>query len=240
MNLLIALDDTDNEESIGTGRLARMLAQDLTDNGLARQKNTTRHQFLIHPAIPYTSHNSCACIEADAEAADVDRIFAFSKDFILAHLHEGANPGLCVFDRDRVPEELVRFGRLAKTEIISIEDARALASRFAIPVWWCGNTGQGVIGAMGGVGLRSTGNDGRFIGMDGIRSIKGMVSVGEICTKTPIIRVIKPTGEALGEDETVNTLNWIRPLLKEGEPVLTVLREEGEWRTIERSKRREE
>jgi hypothetical protein len=238
MNLLIAIDDTDNKESIGTGRLARMLAQDLTDSGLIKQKGITRHQFLVHPDIPYTSHNSCACIEADAETANTDKIFDFSKNFILAHFNEGANPGLCVLDRERVPKELVRLGRRAQTEVIAIEDARKLADQLGITVWWHGDTGQGVIGAMGGIGLRSTGNDGKFIGMEGIREMEGTVTVGEICRKTSIMRVITPTGEVLGENETVNTMNWIRPLLKDGNIVLPVLKEEDEWRTIEKAKRK--
>lgn len=240
MNLLIALDDTDNKESIGTGRLARMLAQDLTDSGLIKQKGITRHQFLIHPDIPYTSHNSCACIEADADAENTDKIFHFSRDFILAHFNEGANPGLCVLDRERVPKELVQLGRRAQTEVVAIEDARKLANQLNIPVWWYGDTGQGVIGAMGGIGLRSTGDDGKFIGMDGIRDIKGTVTVGEIYRKTSIVRVITLTGKALGKDETINTMNWIRPVLQNGEPVLTVLKEENEWRTIEKSKRKKD
>jgi tRNA(Ile2) C34 agmatinyltransferase TiaS len=238
MNLLIAIDDTDNKESVGTGRLARMLAQDLTDSGLIKQKGITRHQFLVHPDIPYTSHNSCACIEADAEVADTDKIFDFSKNFILTHFNEGANPGLCVLDSERVPEELVRLGRRAQTEVIAVEDARKLADQLGIPVWWHGDTGQGVIGAMGGIGLRSTGNDGKFIGMKGIREMEGTVTVGEICKKTSILRVITSTGEILGENETVNTMNWIRPLLKEGDIVLPVLKEEDEWRTIEKAKRK--
>jgi len=238
MNLLIALDDTDNKESIGTGRLARMLAEGLTESGLIKQKGTTRHQFLVHPDIPYTSHNSSACIEADTDAEKTDEIFNFSRDFILAHFNEGSNPGLCVLDREGVPKELVRLGLLAQKEVITVGYARKLAEQLNVPVWWYGETGQGIIGAMGGVGLRSTGNDGRFIGMDGIRDIKGTVSVGEICKKTSIMKVLTPTGEALGEHVTVNTLNWIRPVLQNGEPVLTVLKEEDEWRTIEKARRK--
>jgi tRNA(Ile2) C34 agmatinyltransferase TiaS len=240
MNLFIALDDTDNKESIGTGRLTRMLAENLTEIGLIKQKDITRHQFLVHPDIPYTSHNSSACIEADAEAANVDKIFEFSRDFIISHFNDGANPGLCVLDSRQVPRELVQFGLLAQKEVVTIGNARKLAEQLNIPVWWYGETGQGIIGAMGGIGLRSTGNDGRFIGMKGIRDIKGTVSVGEICSKTSIMKVLTPTGEALGGHVTVNTLNWIRPVLQNGEPVLTVLKEEDEWRTIEKAKRKME
>jgi len=224
MKLYISLDDTDNKESFGTGKMARILAESLEGRGLVRHASITRHQFLIHPDIPYTSHNSCACIEADGEMADVPRIFDSARDFLLAHFHTDANPGLCVREGEGVPEELVAFGRRAE--------------RLGLLAWWHGETGQGIIGAMGGIGLRSTRNDGRFIGMEGIREIKGLVNVTEILEKTPITKVVTANGDRLGGSEAVNTLDWVRPDLVEGEIVLFVLKEEGEWRTLEKEKRK--
>lgn len=238
MKLYISLDDTDNKESFGTGRMARMLAESLVGQGLAGNPSITRHQFLIHPDIPYTSHNSCANIEADAEAADVARIFAFSKAFLVSHFHTDANPGLCVRESQGVPGELVAFGRRAQTEVVRIEEARELAAGLKLRAWWCGATGQGIIGAMGGIGLRSTGNDGRFIGMEGIREIEGAVTVAEICRRTPIAKVVTAHGDALDEGEIVNTLGWVRPDLVDGAVALVVLKEEGEWRTIEKERRK--
>jgi len=69
MNLYISIDDTDNKESFGTGRMARMLAQSLAEQGVIDHPSITRHQFLIHPEIPYTSHNSCATIKVEADVS---------------------------------------------------------------------------------------------------------------------------------------------------------------------------
>ncbi len=91
---------------------------------------------------------------------------------------------------------------------------------------------------MGGMGLRSTGNDGRFIGLPGIREIKGVLGAGEIVRGTPIEKVIAENGEVIGDAEMVDTLDWIRPVLRDGAIVLSVLKEVGVWRTIEKAKRR--
>ena len=63
---LIGIDDTDNLESRGTGHLARQLARLLESaiSGL-RIGSITRHQLLVDPRIPYTSHNSSACVQAE-------------------------------------------------------------------------------------------------------------------------------------------------------------------------------
>lgn len=238
MKLYVSIDDTDNKESFGTGRMARMLAESLEGQGFISRASITRHQFLIHSEIPYTSHNSCACIEADGDVADMTRIFDFSKDFLVSHYHAEANPGLCVHEETDVPDALVDFGRRAQREVIRIDHARELAARLGLLAWWYGETGQGVIGAMGGIGLRSTGMDGRFIGLEGIRNIKGMVPVSEILAKTPITRVVTEKGDLLGDSAQINTMDWIRPDLIDGAVVLTVLTEEGQWRTIEKAKRK--
>ena len=60
--ILIGIDDTDDSESTGTGCLAQRLVGVLGEAGLGSAVGITRHQLLIDPRIPYTSHNSSACI----------------------------------------------------------------------------------------------------------------------------------------------------------------------------------
>ena len=72
----------------------------------------------------------------------------------------------------------------------------------------------------------------------GVRDIKGSVTVSEICKKTAITKVVTSNGDVLDDEEMVNTLDWVRPDLVDGAIVLTVLKEEGEWRTIEKAKRK--
>lgn len=238
MSIYISIDDTDNKESFGTGKMARMLAQHLAEAGLINRPTITRHQFLVHRDIPYTSHNSCACIEADGTTDNLKRIFELSRDFLICHYHEEANPGLCVGEGRAVPDKIVEFGLKAQREVLSLKKAKEMAAELDLLTWWYGETGQGIIGALGGIGLRSRGMDGRFISLNGIRNIQGMMTVSEILAETPITKVVTKTGEVLAETEVVNTMHWIRPDLVDGAIILTVLTEEGEWRTIEKAKRK--
>jgi len=239
MRLLIAIDDTDNAESIGTGRLARMLGEQLQEERLATAASVTRHQLLVHPDIPYTSHNSCACIEAVTTNGGMEKIVDRAKSFLVEHFHEDANPGLCVAEKGAVAEELHAFGSRAQQHVLKLEDAKNMAQRTGIFTWWQGETGQGCIGAIAGVGLRSAGNDGRFIGLQGIREIKGIASVGEILAQSLVCRVESVSGEILAEHESVDTQDWVRPSLRNDAPVLMVKQNGTFWEPAEKRKRQQ-
>jgi hypothetical protein len=65
MTVFIGLDDTDNLESRGTGWLARDIAAELSADYPV--VGVTRHQLLVDPRVPYTSHNSSAAITLDVD-----------------------------------------------------------------------------------------------------------------------------------------------------------------------------
>jgi hypothetical protein len=228
MIIFIAIDDTDNKESIGTGRLSRMLADELLQIGLASHTSITRHQLLVHPNIPYTSHNSSACIEAIANAA-IEEVATVSREFLIKNYHETANPGLCVAEKESVPDGLKQFGYRAQREVIDIGEARAVGKQLELSLWWYGETGQGCIGAMAGVGLRSAGNDGRFIDLAGIRNLKGIMSVGSLLGQSAIHQVVSVSGEMLNDEEVIDTQDWIRPTLHDGQVILFVKRNGNLW-----------
>lgn len=71
MKLLIGIDDTDNLESRGTGYRVRQLANWLSEKNLVVPLGITRHQLLVDPRIPYTSHNSSACLVVES-ASDLN------------------------------------------------------------------------------------------------------------------------------------------------------------------------
>ena len=236
MKLFIAIDDTDNKESIGTGILSRMLADELKEKGLVAESRVTRHQLLVHPDIPYTSHNSSACIDAVMNECTIDEVSVLARAFLENHFHEGANPGLCIAPQDTVPEELPSLGNRAQKEVVPLDEAKNLADRLGIFTWWSGKTGQGCIGAMSAIGLRSTSNDGRYIALDGIREVEGMRTVGEILELTAIDRIATQSGESLPPEAMVDTQNWVRPILKEGLVTLEVMPVNGHWRAPHKKK----
>jgi hypothetical protein len=77
--------------------------------------------------------------------------------------------------------------------------------------------------------LLLSGDDGRFIGLPGIRGLEGTLRVGEIRARSPIARVETLEGEALADDVRIDTQDWVRPALRGGQPVLRVRSLDGRW-----------
>ena len=65
MRVFIGIDDTDSLEMGATGRSANQLRKLIEDKGWGETQAVTRHQLLLHPDIPYTSHNSSMCFIAE-------------------------------------------------------------------------------------------------------------------------------------------------------------------------------
>jgi tRNA(Ile2) C34 agmatinyltransferase TiaS len=236
---LLGIDDTDNPESIGTGRLARMLATHLEDAGLLAESSTTRHQLLVHPEIPYTSHNSSACVEGAAGDDDAPKLLDAARAFLLENFHEGANPGLCVCRADAVPARMLELGHRAQSEVLSLAAFDDAMAGLEVGLWCSGDTGQGRIGACAGTALRSTGEDGRFIGLPGIRDLEGTLRVRDILARSAVAAVETVHGRSLGRESKIDTRDWVRPSLRGGRPVYLVREDGGRWVPSERrSKKR--
>lgn len=216
--ILIGIDDTDNPNSPGTGRLARDLCAELTKRGM-KSLGVTRHQFLFDRAIPYTSHNSGACIAVESKNGIVAVDFVF--DFVTCASAKGSDPGVCIAFSDDVPKEVFDFGKAAQKKILAIKHTFKLANDKSIKLHGLGENGQGVIGALASVGLRSQGNDGRFIDMPGLRELPRKVNV-EKYEKIGIKVVYKIIKRVPNANDIYDTLDWVRPRLIDGKPVLIV------------------
>jgi hypothetical protein len=172
MTILLAIDDTDTIESRGTGRLARAIAT-LLENEYP-VLGVTRHQLYVHESIPYTSHNSCAVIHIGLCAKDQEmRIFSLARDYMKEDFVEGSDPGIAIANLAAVAPAVITFGQHAKTMVLRQEQARVLAKDHSIRLEGLGGSEDGVIGALAGIGLAATGNDGRYIQKGRIREITG-------------------------------------------------------------------
>ena len=169
LNILICIDDTDNLESPGTGKLAQTLADTIDDKGWGRCSRITRHQLFVHEKIPYTSHNSAMCFEVK-DVADkvgrIDEIIALCQTSLCDGSAPGSDPGLCVAVNDEAlnREKLIAFGQRAKESVLTKDMAYGLAQALGIHLSEHGGTGDGIIGAVAGIGLRLFGSDGRYRG----------------------------------------------------------------------------
>jgi len=220
MNIFIAIDDTDNHESRGTGFLARRLAEKLENYDLAKITGVTRHQLLVDDRIPYTSHNSAACITAGAEK--IEEIIYICRTFLRSESAAGSDAGLCVASEELVSEDIVNWGLKAKKEVLTMDAAFKLAKNTNVFLeGFCGTHG-GVIGAMAAVGLRKTGNDGRFLWVRGMRKYMGVMNTREILEETGVEVILGKDGIPLMNGSRILLPEWWRPVLKNNKAVLMV------------------
>jgi hypothetical protein len=223
MILYIGLDDTDNPESRGTGRLARQIAADLS--GDFTLLGVTRHQLLVDPRIPYPSHNSSAAITLEAgDQVDLNALFERVRAMMVADFQPGSDPGLCV--ARQVLPEISAFGRRAQREVVTRQEAYDLASTHHLRLEGLGGSDDGVIGALAAVGLAASGEDGRYLLLGTLRELSGMLPVGDLL-KAGIRAVQTSDGEPVLEGLVAS--EKLRPARRGGQPIQFVAWQDGHW-----------
>jgi len=213
MKILIGIDDTDNLESRGTGFLARELGRLLQENGLGNLMGITRHQLLFDRRIPYTSHNSSACLEIESDK-NVTELVDFCADFLLNHSAEGSDAGLCIASYDEICEDIIQWGLDAKRVILTQENARALALKNNIFLEGYTGTKGGIIGSLAAIGLRKAGNDGRYLWVKNMREMFGVYTASEILSNTGVQEILSVKNEKILPDSKILLSEKWRPVLK--------------------------
>jgi len=227
---LIGIDDTDNLETRGTGHRVRQLADWLVENELAVPKGITRHQLLVDPQIPYTSHSSSACVSI--ETTNADDLWEASREFLLREAAIGSDVGLCLGEWGFILEEVQAFGQRAKTEVLNMRQAQRTAALSGVLCEGLTGTGGGIIGALAAIGLHRAGNDGRFLWLPGLRELQGKYLVTDVIAKGHIERVCTLDHNELSLEETVDVGEWVRPILKNGKSTLFVEEQNHEWHIL--------
>ncbi len=221
--IYIGLDDTDNSTSRGTGHLARMVAASLAER--YQVWGVTRHQLLVDPRVPYTSHNSCNVVHLREDGTiDLVALADAVQAVMLANFQPGSDPGLCI--AHTVAPTMSAFGHRAKIELVQQSEAREIADRCGCALRGLGGTQDGVIGALAGVGLAATGEDGRFVLVGRSRELVGVQPVQAIL-EHGIAEVRTAEGVSLREG-LVETGGKLRPALRGNQPVLVVKPQEGD------------
>lgn len=227
-DILLCIDDTDNYESQGTGELADNIAQHIRKNNWGICSRVTRHQLYIHDQIPFTTHNSSMCFQARIEEGRFQHLIDFSCQFLDTNSASGSDPGLCIVKTDNGLDQkrLIRFGQTAKKQVLSKKEAIELAFENNIHLSEHGGTGQGVIGALAGIGLRLSGNDGRFRSWHQFNGGYGFIKVKEICAHDAVDMVESTDGVPLSEEETIALLPQVKTVLLHGKAVVLVWKKE--------------
>lgn len=206
MNIYLSIDDTDNFDSPGSGQLAEILAGNLQQEGLSSQcSNISRHQLFVHETIPYTSHNSSMCFSTDIEDGRLGDVIEFAKQFLKETSAPGSDPGLCVAIDNKLLDRaaLTAFGVSAKQTVLSKQEAYSLAHKTGVHLSEHGGTGDGIIGALAGTGLRLQGNDGRFRGWHNLGETGEITTPKSLCNHLLVDAVVDDDGHPLSEDISV-------------------------------------
>ncbi len=234
---LLAIDDTDAlGRKPGTGRLARMLADEIARECGLERLGVVRQQLLVDPAVPYTSHNSPACIVLSGRLGGdaVDALFARGCAWLTERHAPGSDPGLCLIREEDVPDDVVAFGHRAATVVLKKSDALDLARAQGIRLAELGGTGDGVIGALAAVGLTAEGTAGRFIELgDGLRELPDPVVASELRARGIVVVCAARDAELVPDDAPISSGDWVRPRLVGGRAVLFVEPTGGGWCTAE-------
>lgn len=231
MKLLICIDDTDNLESRGTGSIAFEMTEIIEAEGWGSCGLISRHQLILHKDVRYTSHNSSMCFDAVVDVRHYSAMQAKLSRYIEDESAEDSDPGLCIAEVDRlllpenkaVRDKLTDFAYKAKTEVLTKLDAYTLAEEAGLFLCEYGGTGDGVIGALAGAGLRLHGYDGEVKG--GIAHLGAGLTftVARLREEALISEVCTTDMKPLGRDELV-LISWkAKPVLYAGRPVLLVI-----------------
>jgi hypothetical protein len=238
--VLVGIDDTDNLDSRGTGFRAREFGRELAEADLAKVRGISRHQLFVHPDIPYTSHNSALCLDIDWQDGPIDRLSELTRDYLARTAAPGSDAGFCVAAFEEVGVEAVEFGQRAKTEVLTTEEAMALAAHSGFCLEGVTGDHGGIIGALACVGLRKTGNDGRFVWVEGVRDLSGTATAGHLLNDTGI-DVLRNVGgpKEPGAEDLIDVAPWPRPVLLDHKTVLLIEEREAlhdtvRWRIVPR------
>jgi tRNA(Ile2) C34 agmatinyltransferase TiaS len=230
MRLFVGFDDTDSLESdFGTGKVARWFADELPEG--CRTWGVVRQQLLVDDAIPYTSHNSAACVVIDASrnGSVFQELIEHATAHVERHAAAGSDPGVCVAAEHHAGmPELKAFGLACTREVVTQADARRASA--GVHLSGHGGSNGGVIGAAAAVGLTAAGWYGRFIEFGDLRRMPAELSVAD--AEAAGLRVMSMDRDAFvpRPADRIQTRGWARPRLMAGQPVLMVVQKSpGVW-----------
>ena len=171
IRVALCVDDTDDvTKETSTGAVAERIAGCIAAMGGELELAVTRHQLLLDERVPYTSHNSSMAMTAQVPSGSFDELRRAARETVRSMCAAASDPGLCIAcvpddEFDPLLHELIAYGLSAKSVYLEKASAYELAERAPwLHLEELGGTGQGVVGALAGVGLRLSGCDGRFRG----------------------------------------------------------------------------
>jgi hypothetical protein len=229
--VVIGIDDTDNLNwEKGTGKLVSALVGKIERIINFPHDGVVRHQLFVHSDIPYTSHNSAMSFKAYVEEEKVEWLVEYISKFLSCSCAPGSDPGFCLYRPGSRQNEdrLIEFGKQAKQQVLSKEAAYGLADELDVHLSEHGGTGDGVIGALAGVGLRLSGSDGRFRGRFEYGNQDDIYTVQHLQKAASLDRIQSIDGRVLVKGDKIRLSGKVKSVLIENSKVLLVVPAEGD------------
>ena len=151
--LHIGIDDTDSKKGMCTTYIGAVVVDKLKEIGV---KFIDFPKLIrLNPNIPWKTRGNCSvAIEIQVPDEKISKV----KDIVLktveelAELHvETTNPGVVFYESKKIPSELRKFSKKVVQDIVTIEEAEALARKIGAEVHKF-KLGRGIIGALAAVG----------------------------------------------------------------------------------------
>ncbi|MDH4137659.1 MAG: ABC transporter substrate-binding protein, partial [Anaerolineae bacterium] len=129
----------------------------------------------------------------------------------------GSDPGLCV--AYAVPAAITEFGQRAQRQLVTQDEARALATAHDVPLLGLGGDESGIIGALAAVGLAASGEDGRYVLVGRSRELSGLQPVSTLLAAgISAVQTLDAQPVASGLVQT----HKLRPARRGGRPIAVV------------------
>ena len=179
MKVYVGFDDTDTNDSLyGTGKLVRWFQSAMPQG--CQCLGVVRQQLFVCDEIPYTSHNSAACLIVEVAAPNLlNEVIEKAVNHLKRYAMDGSDPGLCVATEfDSSIESLINFGHFCTRAVSTQRQAIEAAKKAHLSGH--GGTHDGIIGAAAAVGLTASGWSGRFIEFGKLRNLPAQVLVSEL------------------------------------------------------------
>lgn len=246
--IILVFDDTDSREGgPGTGELLDIFLAQSRFAILPSGGFISRHQLLIHPDVPYTSHNSSMAVEL--LCTDMDSLIEEASLFLETQSAKDSDPGLAVAKMSMItPEyqkELIQYGKKTKVALMSQREAIEKARECSVHLSGHGGTEDGIIGALAGVGLRLSGNDGRVKGKLKLETSNGFTTVDNLIEAGAADAVILyRDGQLFEQDIPLHSIvevnSAVKSLVRNGKKVIPLEQVEAlSYRVVHRKRLRD-
>lgn len=153
MLLHVGIDDTDSKEGMCTTYVGAAIIDEL-ERGRIKLVGHPR-LIRLNPNCKFKTRGNCAIaftIETAKQQIPEIKEIALGKVEGLAELHsKGTNPGVVFYQKRVVPRKLKKFSRKVVQDIVTLEEAEALAGEIGAEVHKF-KLGRGIIGALAAIG----------------------------------------------------------------------------------------